>query len=505
MNPGKLEDLGALELIFTPSFNLLELEARILRHGQLEELALKIAHCVRCGKCKPDCCVFYPARGPLLPPAQQEPGDRRADRGAALRRAARARRRASSCCATSRRSPTTARSATSASSPARWTSTPARSRSSSAASSRPTASSTRAPATRATLAYLESDSPARQPALPRGACSAPAARPSASWRGRLALRGPCAPPPGRGAARSSVARCRPPTRSGCAIVLPVCEPDQALVFEPDGAAKATVFYFPGCGSERLYGSVGLAALHLLLERGRAGRAAAAVPLLRLPGLRQRAHRDARAHRAARRDPLRADPRDVQPPDLRRGAPSPAAPAARRSARWRSRRVFGCPVADASRLALELGPAVALAGRAPLPRPLPRLARRPRRGAARRGGAPRSQPVPHCCSEAGTLALSRPDITGAMLHRKRAALAEARSGRPGASVLLTNCPSCLHRPRPQPRPRRRAAPPRGRAGAGALGAGLAGSAARARPGRPGRPLLNPVPAPQKGDRFYFPQK
>ena len=51
-------------------------------------------------------------------------------------------------------------------------------------------------------------------------------------------------------------------------------------------------------------------------------------------------------------------------------------------------------------------------------------------------------MPHCCSEAGTLALSRPDITGAMLHRKRAALAEARAGRPGGTVLLTNCPSCL---------------------------------------------------------------
>jgi len=38
-------------------------------------------------------------------------------------------------------------------------------------------------------------------------------------------------------------------------------------------------------------------------------------------------------------------------------------------------------------------------------------------------------VPHCCSEAGMLALSRPDITGAMLHRKRAALAEARAVRP----------------------------------------------------------------------------
>ena len=59
-------------------------------------------------------------------------------------------------------------------------------------------------------------------------------------------------------------------------------------------------------------------------------------------------------------------------------------------------------------------------------------------------------VPHCCSEAGTLALSRPDITDAMLHRKRQALAETlaetrgesqRGSQRGAEVL-TNCPSCL---------------------------------------------------------------
>ena len=35
MNPGKLQDYQALDYIFTPSFNLLELEARILQHGQL--------------------------------------------------------------------------------------------------------------------------------------------------------------------------------------------------------------------------------------------------------------------------------------------------------------------------------------------------------------------------------------------------------------------------------------------------------------------------------------
>jgi len=58
-----------------------------------------------------------------------------------------------------------------------------------------------------------------------------------------------------------------------------------------------------------------------------------------------------------------------------------------------------------------------------------------------GGFGRLEAVPHCCSEAGTLALSRPDITDALLHRKREALSETLGGRARATVL-TNCPSCL---------------------------------------------------------------
>ena len=50
-------------------------------------------------------------------------------------------------------------------------------------------------------------------------------------------------------------------------------------------------------------------------------------------------------------------------------------------------------------------------------------------------------VPHCCSEAGTLALSRPDITDSMLHRKRESIMEVMQGKKKA-VLLTNCPSCV---------------------------------------------------------------
>ena len=51
-------------------------------------------------------------------------------------------------------------------------------------------------------------------------------------------------------------------------------------------------------------------------------------------------------------------------------------------------------------------------------------------------------IPECCSEAGTLALSRPDIAAAMLARKRSALAPLATGHP-QQHLLTNCPACLN--------------------------------------------------------------
>jgi Fe-S oxidoreductase len=50
------------------------------------------------------------------------------------------------------------------------------------------------------------------------------------------------------------------------------------------------------------------------------------------------------------------------------------------------------------------------------------------------------PVPCCCSEAGTMALSRPDITNSMLERKHSAASQIAEN-PGKKIL-TNCPSCM---------------------------------------------------------------
>ena len=49
--------------------------------------------------------------------------------------------------------------------------------------------------------------------------------------------------------------------------LPACGADQALVVEPGADISGTVFYFPGCGSERLYSQISLAAIHILIHSG----------------------------------------------------------------------------------------------------------------------------------------------------------------------------------------------------------------------------------------------
>jgi Fe-S oxidoreductase len=240
----------------------------------------------------------------------------------------------------------------------------------------------------------------------------------------------------------------PPIEAGTLHdVLPRCGPGQALVLEPEGGATSSVFYFPGCGSERLYPSIAMAALHVLVESGT--RVVLPPPFL-CCGFPAYANARTEQHgRMVLRDTiifsqiremfsfLSFDAVVVTCGTCREGLGS-----------MEAGKIFGCAVKDLARFALDRGvtfsrPAGAterhlyhtpchdsLDGQGPAV--LSRLA-----GIG-------VETVPHCCSEAGTLALSRPDITNAMLHRKAAALAETLATRPGTpTVMLTNCPSCVH--------------------------------------------------------------
>lgn len=59
-NPGKLRSDFPKRLVYTPSLNLLEMEAFILEAADLLDLTMSVSACVRCGKCKEVCNTHYP-------------------------------------------------------------------------------------------------------------------------------------------------------------------------------------------------------------------------------------------------------------------------------------------------------------------------------------------------------------------------------------------------------------------------------------------------------------
>jgi FAD/FMN-containing dehydrogenase/Fe-S oxidoreductase len=440
MNPGKLEDVDVLDHVFTPSFNLLELEARILQHGQLEELAKSIAHCVRCGKCKPDCCVFHPARGMFFHPRNKNLAIGSLIEGLLYE----AQREHSTSFELLKWMEDVADHCTICHKCLKPCPVDIDSGEVSVLERKILASRgfKRAPAaTRATLGYLSSRSPAYNAlfrtglrvgtAVQRLGCSVtapfqPSDRAPQSYALQM-LRSP-APPMSKVTLRE---------------VLPHCEPDQALVLEPEGEAVGSVFYFPGCSSERIYGDISLAALHVLLELQ--VRVVLPPPYLccGFP-----------AHVNARADHSEIVLRDTiifsQIRDMFSYLSFDACVITCGTCReglevMEAGKLFGGRIVDVASYAQERGLKLESAATNGLLYHAPchdSLDGKAKEVLGKIGGFGKVSAVPHCCSEAGSLALSRPDISDSMLHRKREALAEAKHGQVGPVTVLTNCPACV---------------------------------------------------------------
>ena len=439
MNPGKLEDVTVLDHLFTPSFNLLELEARILRHGQLEELAKKIAHCVRCGKCKPDCCMFHPpgslfyhprnknlAIGAIIEALLYDAQREHSTQFELLRWLEEVADHCTTCHKCLKPCPvdidTGEVSVLERKILTDWgyKHTPL--------------------ATRMTLGYLDNRSPwfnkvfrtcvlragiqGQQIAAKLAEPLQPKSGPSPFYPLRLL--------------KSSL-----PTVPARTLreVVPQCEPDQVLVFEPEGGAKTTVFYFPGCGSERMVSTISMAVIHVLL----AARARVILPPPYLCcgfPLKVNAKTGMHQHNELRVTILFNQIRDmfshldfdacvVSCGTCREGLES-----------LEAAKLFGGRQVDIAHYAMERGLKFEGDGGYLYHAPChDSLGGKAREVLDKLGGFGEITPVPHCCSEAGTLSLSRPDITGEMLERKKASLRTAVAEK-GPSTILTNCPSCV---------------------------------------------------------------
>jgi D-lactate dehydrogenase (cytochrome) len=219
------------------------------------------------------------------------------------------------------------------------------------------------------------------------------------------------------------------------------ETHHGLLVSPEGDVQATVFYFPGCGSERLHSDIALAALYLLVSSG--VRVVLPPPYLccGFPA-RANAKTDLGNRQELNNTILFTQIRSMLGAVSFDACVITCGTCRESLVRMDAARIFEAPLLDAAGFVLDRGWST------PLLRPV--LYHQPchdsleGRGVELLGQLTEQEvkTVPHCCGEAGTLALSRPDIAAAMLERKREALVR-NLNQASEPLWVTHCPACLN--------------------------------------------------------------
>ena len=438
MNPDKLLSKSVLNKVFTPSFNLLELEARILKLGNLETLAHKIDHCVRCGKCKNDCCVFHPAQNLFFHPRNKNLAigslieailfEAQRYRKTSFRLLKNLEEIADHCtichkCLTPcpvdidtgeitilERNLLAQRGIKK---------TPL--------------------ATRMTLKYLSSTSKTLNALMQTAVLGAGTRVQNLA----AAVSKPLQYIPSlKGNYVVDLLRSPMPPASFKTLhdYLPNCNKNQALVFEGSDSPDKTYFYFPGCGSERLFSDISLSALYLLLKNK--ARVILPPPYI-CCGFPVGVNGKEQSHaKIILRDTIILSQIRDMFKHLEFDAVCVTCGTCKEALEQMGvAEIFDAPVKDvmyANTLATKTQGEV--------------LYHKPCHDSLDGGGPKLIEDktghavtcTPHCCAEAGTLSLSRPDIGSAMRNKKQLALADAIGKHNGNKqhITLTNCPSCL---------------------------------------------------------------
>jgi FAD/FMN-containing dehydrogenase/Fe-S oxidoreductase len=437
MNPGKLDDLEIPEKVFASSFNLLGLEARILRHGSLEILAEKISTCIRCGRCKPDCCVFSPAENLFFHPRNKNLAivslieallyDAQRSHSTRFELLHYLEEIADHCTICHKCRPPC-----------------------------PVGIDTgelsilerevldtlgykhTALATRLTLSYLESRSGATNRVMRKSL--ALGARIQRTGRRLLT-----AMPPSLMQAPERLSYLRSPvtplSRGTLRDVLPASGWNHSLCIEPMEPAAFTVFYFPGCGSERLFSNISIAAIYILLKAQTRVVLPPAFLCCGYPA-QVNAKSAVQGRQVLQNAIIFSQIRDMLG-YLSFDACVVSCGTCREALQQMDmQQIFGCGIHDACGFVLKTGIKIDANEACLYHRPCHDSLDAQGEALLETCGY-RVTPVPHCCSEAGTLSLSRPDISNAMLARKQRTLSKiiSDSGYSGIK-LLTHCPSCL---------------------------------------------------------------
>jgi FAD/FMN-containing dehydrogenase/Fe-S oxidoreductase len=441
MNPGMLSDPLIIEKVFTPSFNLLELEAKILQYGSLAKLASMISQCVRCGKCMPDCCVYYPGSnlffhprnknmviGSLIEALLYDMQRSHLPRFNQLRNLEEIADHCTMCRKCLAPCPVDIDTAEVSILEREILSDLGYKHT--------------APATQLSLMYLQNRNKTFNMVFRKGVMEwgtslqrlgakafkkAPAAITDNEWRPLNMLKSPM----------------MPVSDTTLFSLLPSCSEHEALLIMPAGEVKKTVFYFPGCGSERLYADISVAAIYLLLKNN--VRVILPPPFLccGFPA-RVNAKKKMAGEISLRDTIILTQIRDMLGHLAFDSFLVSCGTCRETLHEMGCGEIFGCELDDIARFVLDHtgwqnnsakkdetilyhtpchdsfdGEGARLLGRF--------------YGDVKK--------VPNCCSEAGTMAISRPDISYAMRERKRESIEKTKPDS-NRMILATNCPSCL---------------------------------------------------------------
>ncbi|KJR96975.1 MAG: FAD-linked oxidase [Desulfobulbaceae bacterium BRH_c16a] len=440
MNPGMLNDPAIIDKVFTPSFNLLELEAKILQYGSLADLSSMISKCIRCGKCMPVCCVYHPGSniffhprnknmviGSLIEALLYDMQRSHLPRFNQLKNLEEIADHCTMCRKCLAPCPVDIDTAEVSILEREILSDLGYKHT--------------APATRLSLLYLKNRNriinrvfrkgvmewgSAAQRLAAKAYKKAPTAITDKNWRALNMLKSPM----------------MPASKKTLGAMLPQHSEHEALMIHPEGPVKKTVFYFPGCGSERLYADIGMAAIYLLAKNNI--RVILPPPFLCCGFPAKVNAKKKMAGVITLRDTIILSQIREMLGHIVFDAFLISCGTCRESLHEMGcEEIFDCNIVDVSQFVLDNAN-----GRFIQRRPGTVLYHTPCHDSFDGAGAnllgrlhASVKSVANCCSEAGTLAISRPDIAYAMLERKRESMGKAMIGN-NATVIATNCPSCL---------------------------------------------------------------
>ncbi|MBW2658075.1 MAG: DUF3683 domain-containing protein [Deltaproteobacteria bacterium] len=440
MNPGMLSDPAIIDKVFTPSFNLLELEAKILQYGSLARLSSMISKCIRCGKCMPVCCVYFPGSNIFFHPRNKNMAiaslieallyDVQRSHLPRFNQLKNLEEIADHCTMCRKCLPPCPVDIDTAEvsilernilSDIGYKHT--------------------APATALSLAYLESRNKyfnvlfrkimvewgSNMQRLGAGIMKKTCRTVTGKiWRPLEMLKSPM----------------MNPSRTTLADMLPRCSEHEAMMIHPKGELKQTVFYFPGCGSERLYADISMAAVYLLLKNNI--RVILPPPFLCCGFPAKVNAKNKMSEKISLRDTIILSQIREMLGHLIFDSFLISCGTCREALQSMGcSEIFNCEIEDICKFILDdsslncgkkCGEHI--------------LYHTPCHDSFDGTGPnllgqvfAEVKTVPDCCSEAGTMAISRPDISHAMLKRKKLSIAMANPEKT-ASIIATNCPSCL---------------------------------------------------------------